>query len=81
MRHKDYGFGDQDIRMSKLSQLCDPLDKFNNKGIDFDLFRSVFERRLSKLTKGKSGCLYYVLIFKALILQRYYNSSNDQVEY
>jgi hypothetical protein len=33
-RHRDYGFGDQDLRLSKLSQLGDPLEKLN-KGIDF----------------------------------------------
>lgn len=26
-RHKDYGFFEQDIRLSKLSQLGDPLEK------------------------------------------------------
>lgn len=33
-RHKDYGFFDQDIRLSKLSQLGDPLEKLN-AGVDF----------------------------------------------
>ena len=28
-RHRNYGFWDQDIRMSKLSQLGDPLEKLN----------------------------------------------------
>jgi hypothetical protein len=41
-RHRDYGFFDQDIRLSKLSQLGDPLEKLN-KGIDFDIFRSILE--------------------------------------
>jgi hypothetical protein len=26
-RHKDYGFWDQDIRLSKISKLVDPLSK------------------------------------------------------
>ena len=29
-RYKDYGFFDQDIRLSKLSQLGDPLEKLND---------------------------------------------------
>jgi IS5 family transposase len=81
-RHKDYGFWDQDIRLSKLSQLGDPLEKLN-KGIYFELFRSLLEERLSKLPKAPGGRppYDYVLMFKILILQRYYNLSDDQVEY
>jgi hypothetical protein len=37
-RHRDYGFFDQDIRLSKLSQLGDPLEKLNS-GVDFEIFR------------------------------------------
>lgn len=37
-RHRDYGFFDQDIRLTKLSELGDPLEKLNNH-IDFELFR------------------------------------------
>ena len=39
-RHSDYGFFDQDIRLSKLSQLGDPLQRLNG-GIDFEIFRSL----------------------------------------
>jgi IS5 family transposase len=81
-RHKDYGFFDQDIRLSKLSQLGDPLDKLN-KGIDFERFRNILESNLTKLSKGKGGRppYDYVLMFKIVILQRYYNLSDEQVEY
>lgn len=81
-RHKDYGFWDQDFRLSKLSQLGDPLERLN-AGIDFELFRSFLESKLSKLPKGKGGRppYDYVLMFKILILQRYYNLSDGQVEY
>jgi IS5 family transposase len=81
-RHKDYGFWDQDIRLSKLSHLGDPLDKLN-KGINFELFRELLEGKLSKLPKAPGGRppYDYVLMFKILILQRYYNLSDDQVEY
>ena len=34
-RHREYGFFDQDIRLSKLTQLGDLLDKLN-KGVDFE---------------------------------------------
>lgn len=81
-RHRDYGFFDQDIRLSKLSQLGDPLEKLK-KGVDFELFRLLLESSLEKTTKGKGGRppFDYVMMFKILILQRYYNLSDDQVEY
>jgi IS5 family transposase len=81
-RHRDYGFFDQDIRLSRLSQLGDPLERLN-KGIDFEIFREILESHLIKTAKGKGGrpSYDYVLMFKILILQRYYNLSDDQVEY
>jgi transposase len=81
-KHRDYGFWDQDIRLSKLSQLDDPLKRLN-KGINFEMFRTLLEERLSKLPNGKGGHppYDYVLMFKVLILQRYYNLSDEQVEY
>ena len=81
-RHRDYGFFDQDIRLSRLSQLGDPLEKLNN-GIDFEIFRIILETNFEKVVKVKDGrCAFdYVMMFKILILQRYYNLSDDQVEY
>lgn len=81
-RHKDYGFFDQDIRLSKLSQLGDPLEKLN-AGVDFEKFRTLLENNFCKLPKGPGGRppYDYILMFKILILQRYYNLSDEQVEY
>lgn len=81
-KHRDYGFFDQDIRLTKLSKLGDPLEKLN-KYIDFEIFRDLLETNLSKIAKGKGGRkpYDYVLMFKILILQRYYNVSDDQIEY
>jgi len=81
-RHRDYGFWDQDIRMSKLSQLGDPLERLS-KGVDFEMFRSLLEERLTKEAKGEGGRppYDYVLMFKIMILQRYYNLSDEQVEF
>lgn len=81
-RHREYGFFDQDIRLSKLSKLGDPLEKLK-QGVDFEFFRELLEERLSKNSKGKGGRppYDYVLMFKILILQRYYNISDDQTEY
>ena len=81
-RHRDYGFFDQDIRLTKLSTLGDPLERLD-KGIDFEIFREVLILGLSKLSKGKGGRppYDYVLLFKILILQRYYNLSDAQAEF
>lgn len=81
-RHRDYGFFDQDIRLSKLSQLGDPLERLS-QGIDFELFRPLLTESLTKLSLGTGGRppYDYVLMFKILILQRYYNLSDNQVEF
>lgn len=81
-RHRDYGFFDQDIRLSKLSQLGDPLVKLDEH-IDFEVFRSLLVEKLTRVPKGKGGRppYDYALLFKILILQRYYNLSDDQIEY
>ena len=51
-KHRDYGFFDQDIRLTKLSKLGDPLEKLS-KGVDFEEFRNILETKLSKEAKGK----------------------------
>ncbi|HMP31023.1 MAG TPA: IS5 family transposase [Saprospiraceae bacterium] len=81
-KHKDYGFFDQDFRLTKLTKLGDPLEKLA-QGVDFDIFRSILNENLSKIAHGKGGRrpYDYVMMFKILILQRYYNLSDDQVEY
>jgi len=81
-RYRDYGFFDQDIRLTKLSKLGDPLEKLN-QGIEFELFRNILEAGFEKVAKGKGGRrpFDYVMMFKILILQRYYNLSDDQIEY
>jgi transposase len=81
-RHKALGFWDNDLRLSKISKLGDPLERLNN-GVDFELFRNLLEAELYKAPKGEGGHpgYDYVLMFKILILQRYYNLSDEQTEY
>jgi IS5 family transposase len=81
-RHKAIGFFDEDLRLSKLSKLGDPLEKLA-KGIDFEIFRGSLEENLHVEAKYKGGRrpFDYVLMFKILILQRYYNLSDVQTEY
>lgn len=79
-RHRDYGFFDQDIRLSKLSALSDPLVRLNNH-VDFELFSTLLQGSLTKEAKGKGGrpTYDYVMMFKILILQRFYNISDDRL--
>ena len=69
-------------RLSKLSKLGDPLERLK-RGIDFEIFRPKLTLTLSKEPKGVGGRpgYDYVLMFKILVLQRYYNLSDDQTEY
>jgi IS5 family transposase len=81
-RSKAVGFFDEDFRLEKLSKLGDPLERLS-KGIDFELFRPVLLDKLHVEPKDKGGRkpYDYVLMFKIVILQRYYNLSDDQSEY
>ena len=68
--------------MLRLSEAKDPLVRLNRM-IDWEQFRPVLEGALRKEPKGKGGRppFDYLLMFKTLILQRYYNLSDDQTEY
>lgn len=81
-RNKAVGFFDEDFRLTKLTELGDPLERLS-AGVDFEIFREVLTEKLHIQPKGKGGRkpYDYVLMFKVLILQRYYNISDDQTEY
>jgi len=81
-RSKAIGFFDEDFRLEKLTRLGDPLERLN-KGIDFELFRPFLLDELQIMPKGDGGRkpYDYLLMFKILILQRYYNLGDDQTEY
>jgi IS5 family transposase len=81
-RCKAIGFFDEDFRLEKLTKLGDPLVRLAH-GIDFELFRSILIEKLYVEPKNDGGRkpYDYVLMFKILILQRYYNLGDDQTEY
>jgi len=81
-RHKVLGLFDVDFRLEKLSLLNDPLERLG-KHVDFEMFRNLIEDRLVDATKSNVGRrpYDYVLMFKILVLQRYYNISDDRVEF
>ncbi|MFV0247667.1 MAG: transposase [Tenacibaculum sp.] len=66
----------------KLSKLGDYLDKLS-QDVNFELFRGLLRSRLPKLAKAKGGQFSYdyALMFKILLLQRYYNLPDNQIEY
>jgi IS5 family transposase len=80
---KARGLFDEQIRLEKLSKKQDPLEQVSTH-IDFDFFRKPLKRFLDKdidRSKGGRPAYDYVLMFKILILQRYYNVSDDAIEY
>lgn len=76
------GFWDESLRLEKLSQLGDSLERLN-KVINWEIFRPTLNKVFKKEAKGAGGRppFDYVLMFKILVLQRIYNLSDDQAEY
>jgi IS5 family transposase len=66
----------------KLTAMNDPLVKLK-KVIDFEDFRTELSRIYEKDRKSGAGRKHFdvVLMFKVLILQQYYNLSDDGIEY
>lgn len=83
MSKKSRGLFDEQERLSKLSQKRDPLERLESH-INFDFFRKAltifFDKDVDR-SKGGRPAYDYVLMFKILILQRYYNLSDDTTEY
>lgn len=89
MKHKSYkpqgkvGLFDEQARIEKLSDKGNPL-KMLSTVIDFEMFRPILEDViLTKEKKNNAGAKPYdvVMLFKILILQRYFGLSDEQVEY
>ena len=76
------GFFDEQFRLEKLTAQKDPLVKLAER-IDFERFRPLLEETFGKEEKGIGGArpYDYVLMFKILILQRYYNIGDDKMEF
>src|ERR1700689_1138961 len=76
------GFFDDVTRLASLSAQGDPLEKLAGR-IAWQVLVPVLERALRKEAKGPGGRPSYdsLLMFKILILQRYYNVSDEQMQY
>ena len=77
------GLFDTDETSEKLSKLRNPLEKLH-KVIDFEMFRAELEANmLNQDKKSPAGCKPYdvVMMFKIILLKRFYNLSDEQAEY
>jgi IS5 family transposase len=77
------GLFDREFTGEHLSKMGDPLEDIS-KAIDFELFRPILEEKLlntSKKSNAGAKPFDVVLMFKITLIQRYYNLSDNQVEY
>lgn len=82
---KERGLFDELDRLTELSKLGDPLEILN-KRIDWESFREELESIRSEpnpdnIRNAGRKPFDVVLMFKVLILQRYYSISDDQMEF
>ena len=74
---------DEQFNADHLSYMGNPLEGIS-KSIDFEMFRPILEGKLlNKDKKSNAGAKPFdvVLMFKIIILQRYYGLGDRQVEY
>ncbi len=74
---------DEQFTLEKLSEIGNPLEMMD-KVIDFEMFRPTLESKLLNThKKSNAGAKPFdvVLMFKIIILQRYYGLGDKQVEY
>jgi len=77
------GFFDEQETCQKLSTIGNPLELINEV-VDFEIFRNLLESKLLNADKkSNAGAKPYdvVLMFKIMILQRYYGLGDTQIEY
>jgi len=77
------GLFDEEFTIEKLSKIGNPLEKISQV-IDFEMFRELLESKLLNTNKkSNAGAKPYdvVMLFKIIILQRYYGLGDQQVEY
>ncbi len=80
-KKKQRSFFDEDFKKDKLTKQGDPLLRLHT--IKWELFRSIIEKHTLNEDKGLGGRPSYdrILLFKIIILQRFYNISDEQIEY
>ena len=81
-KQREHSFFDEHFRMEAISKHGDPLERLNAV-INWDFFMPILQRTENESKKNNAGAKPYspLLMFKILILQRYYNLSDFQIEY
>ena len=77
------GLFDDQKTYEKLSAIGNPLEKIINV-VEFEMFRDILETKLlNQNKKNNAGAKPYdvVMMFKIMILQRYYGLGDTQIEY
>jgi IS5 family transposase len=77
------GLFDEQFTIDRMKEIGNPLEAIS-KVIDFEMFRTLLEDKLlNKNKKNNAGAKPYdvVMMFKIIILQRYYGLGDKQVEY
>lgn len=77
------GLFDEQETYQKLSDIGNPLEKISEV-IDFEMFRDILEAKiLNYEKKNNAGAKPFdvVMMFKIMILQRYYGLGDTQIEY
>jgi len=82
IKKRDPGLFDYQSRMGDLSEKGYPLEKLDQR-IVWEIFREELEGVFASPSQGLGGRPRYdvVLMFKVLVLQRYYNLSDEQTEF
>ncbi len=74
---------DEQFTIKMLEEIGNPLDSIS-KVFDFEMFRPLLESKLLNTDKKNNAgakCFDLVMMFKILILQRYYGLGDKQLEY
>ena len=79
---KQIGLFDEDRRLARLSEMGDPLEKVS-RAVNWEIFRPVLNLEFYKEERKAGGrpAWDYVLMFKILLLQAWYNIADDKTEY
>ena len=83
MKNKnELGFFDEQFRLDDLSKQNDPLVKLNSL-INWKQFRKPLEKAFENEDKGIGGRppFDFLMMFKIMVLQRYYNLSDQQMQF
>ena len=76
------GFFDVEMRIQWLAQKGDPLHRLNEV-IEWEIFAPILEQALGVEPKGPGGrpAFAWLMMFKILIVQRFWGLSDEQVEF